>query len=375
MPASHIPRLHMSNPAPSLHFAAPWCWCRCWQPQAPAQAPSSAALPMLPTDRHPNCTPTPPQPSPACCQGRPPPTQTSQASREQPLATHGGTLSIGAPSRAAPGWPHSPNPALPFPITPSSLCRAGAPLPGSLCTRRGHGAELLARRAQPAGHGAGPALTTASWALRRPSSEGGSSEPPAAQGCSVFCGAFARQLYLQVRPSTSFTRIRTTESLAEMPGLSVSPPVMLPLCNVYSCSPVSSPSDIFMVAIGTNENQIKKNKKEQDRGKNCFEAAVPPVCVSSLSRPADATGSSSPTAPLGFTRRRRRGAAGTRSRPGAPMGSRCPGKAAQELAVTGPWWGPCSTPLHWGPLCSQRLWATTSSHSLFRLRQPATSQY
>lgn len=81
---------------------------------------------------------------------------------------------------------------------------------------------------------------------------------PSCTGMLGLRGAFARQLYVQVRPSTSFTRIRTTESLAEMPGLSVSPPPMLPLCNVYSCSPVSSPSDIFMVAIGTNENQIKK---------------------------------------------------------------------------------------------------------------------
>lgn len=123
-------------------------------PRPQLRLPAAQPSPCSPWTGTPNCTPTPPQPSPACCQGRPPPAQTPQASREQPLAMHGGTLSIGAPSRAAPGWPHSPNPALPFPITPSSLCRAGAPLPGSLCTRRGHGAELLARRAQPAGHGA-----------------------------------------------------------------------------------------------------------------------------------------------------------------------------------------------------------------------------
>lgn len=289
---------------------------------------------------------------------------------------HGGTLSIGAPSRAAPGWPHSPNPALPFPITPSSLCRAGAPLPGSLCTRRGHGAELPARRAQPAGHRA----QQVPHSPQLPGHCGGRAAKAAAQSPPLHRDARSSAARLLASCTCRYVPAPPSPELGQpnpWPRCqgSVSPPAMLPLCNVYSCSPVSSPSDIFMVAIGTNENQIKKNKKEQDRGKNCFEAAVPPVCVSSLSRPADATGSSSPTAPLGFTRRRRRGDAGTRSRPGAPMGSRCPRKAAQELAVTGPWWGPCSTPLHWGPLCSQRLWATTSSHSLFRLRQPATSQY
>lgn len=73
-----IPRLHMSNPAPSLHFAAPWCWCRCWQPQAPAQAPSSAALPMLPMDRHPQLHPDTPT-ALSCLLPGPPPSRTDSA--------------------------------------------------------------------------------------------------------------------------------------------------------------------------------------------------------------------------------------------------------------------------------------------------------
>lgn len=141
-----IPRLHMSNPAPSLNFTAPWCWCRCWQPQAPSQAPSSTALPTLPTDRHPKPHLDTPTARSCLLPGPPPPAQTSQASREQPLAMHGGNLSIRAPSRAAPGSPHGHKPRAALPHHAEQPLQSRGPaarfaLQRGCGTRRGHGAS------------------------------------------------------------------------------------------------------------------------------------------------------------------------------------------------------------------------------------------
>lgn len=71
-----------------------------------------------------------------------------------------------------------------------------------------------------------------------------------------------------VPPRGARHRTGPAEPLTAMPGLSIHHlSSTLPLRNVYSLSPVLSPSDIFMVAIGTNETQIKKEKGETDRGK------------------------------------------------------------------------------------------------------------
>lgn len=261
-----IPRLHMSNPAPSLNFTAPWCWCRCWQPQAPSQAPSSTALPTLPTDRHPKPHPDTPT-ARSCLLPGPPPSRTDFAGFPRAAPGHARWESEHRSSfQSSPRLTTRPQ----TPRCPSPSRRAASAEPGPRCQVRfaaGLRHEAGARRelsCRPGGHsqpgtGHSKSRTHHSFlGIAEAEQRRRRLRAPSCTGMLGLRGAFARQLYLQVRPSTSFTRIRTTESLAEMPGLSVSPPPMLPLCNVYSCSPVSSPSDIFMVAIGTNENQIKK---------------------------------------------------------------------------------------------------------------------
>lgn len=158
MACARILHLHLSNPAPSLHFTAPWCWCRCWQPQAPSQAPSSAPLPTLPNP-HPNTSTARSCPPPGPPRSRADFAALCRLPESSPWPCTVGIRASELPPEQPPARHRATNPALPFPTTLSSLRRAGAPLPGALCSgtaAQGGGtarAELLARRAQPAGHG------------------------------------------------------------------------------------------------------------------------------------------------------------------------------------------------------------------------------